>query len=166
MAFNYLPPSAPDYGLASTVNTFMSGQAALPYRMNLPGYSSNLGLRASNTRNFLRGQLPADVIQQIQQQGTERGVATGVRGDSPNANAAWRRSLGLTSLGLMGQGSQQLSQEIEDTPVPEIWNPLSLYIPERTAAQELAVASGETGWKSQSQQPWFKNNRWTSPSGA
>lgn len=145
LAGSYLPPGAPDYGLASSTNAFMSGQAALPYHLNLPGYGQNTALRSANTTNFLRGQLPQDVINLIQQQGAERGVATGVRGDSPNANAAWLRALGLTSLGLMQQGSQQFSQEISDTPVPEIWNPLSLYVPERLAAQELAAAKSGAG---------------------
>lgn len=136
--------ATPQFGLAGQTNSFMSGQAALPYRMNLPGYGANLQQATQNTGNLLRGQVPLDVLQQIQTAGAERGVATGSAG-SPNANAAWLRALGLTSLGLQQQGQQNFSQQIADTPVPEIWNPMSLYVPQVLAQQELDAAIAGTG---------------------
>jgi hypothetical protein len=83
--------------------------------------------------------LPQDVINQIAQQAAERGIATGTAG-SPNANSAYLRSLGLNSLQMMGQGSQELSRSIADTPIPQLWNPLALQIPQTLGAQELAQA--------------------------
>lgn len=141
---SYAPPAGPDYGLASTANQFMTGQAVAPYRANLPGYDALVAQRSQNVGGLLRGEVPLDVRTQIQQSAAERGVAMGSPG-SANANSAWLRALGLTSLGLQQEGSQQLGQAIEQTPVPEIWNPLSLYVPERLAAQELAAAQQGSG---------------------
>jgi len=114
---------------AANTNEFMTGQSVMPYNMNLPGYANMVGQRSENTLDMLKGQIPDDVISQISQQAAERGIAGGVP-QSPNANAAYLRALGLTSLDLMGQGSQQLSQSIADTPVPELFNPASLWAPD------------------------------------
>ncbi len=135
---NYQAPFV-NYGMANQANQFMTQQARMPFQSNLPGYSANVGQRAQNTGSYLRGQVPEDVTNQIMQRGAERGVATGSPG-SPNANAAWLRALGLTSLGLQQQGSQQLSQEIQDTPYPQLWNPLELYMSDKKAQDELAAA--------------------------
>lgn len=121
------------------LNRFMSRQATLPYQMNLPGYQGLIGQRSSNIGGLLRGQVPTDVQQTIAQAGAERGVATGSPG-SPNANAAWLRALGLTSLGLQQQGAQQLGAAIEQTPVPEIWNPIELYLSQLKSREELEAA--------------------------
>lgn len=141
MAYPFSQPQ-PEYGLAAQGNRFMQQQAQMPFLQGLPGYAGMLRQRSGNTASLLQGQVPTDVLQQIQQRGMERGLSTGVRGDSPNANASWLRALGLTSLGLQQQGSQQLSQSIADVPVPALWNPLDLYLAERKAKQELDVASG------------------------
>jgi hypothetical protein len=125
--------------LANEANDFMTGQALKPFQANLPQYATNVAQRSQNTNQMLKGQLPQDVINQISQQAAERGIATGSPG-SNNANAAYLRALGLNSLGMMGQGSQELSRSIADTPVPQLWNPLSLQIPQTLAAQELAQA--------------------------
>jgi hypothetical protein len=128
-------------GLASTVNQFMTGQAALPYQTNLPGYQANIAQRGTNIGGLLRGEVPMDVQRQMIQGAGERGVSTGMAG-SPNTNAAWLRALGLTSLGLQQAGSQQLGEAIAQTPVPEIWNPMALYVPERAARLEESIAQG------------------------
>ena len=167
MAF-YQPPSV-NYGLANQANQFQTQQARMPFQMNLPGYQSNVGQRALNTRSYLQGQVPQDVTDQIIQRGGERGVAMGSPG-SPNANAAWLRALGLTSLGLQQQGSQQFSQEIQDTPYPQLWNPLELYLGDRKAQQELEAAKGPRGPLIEDSEYFFPglatHNRWTGPSGA
>ncbi len=125
--------------LASQANDFMTGQALKPFEANLPQYATNVGQRATNTNAMLKGQLPQDVINQISQQAAERGIATGSPG-SANANAAYLRALGLNSLGMMNQGSQELSRSIADTPVPQLWNPLSLQIPRMLAGDALSAA--------------------------
>jgi hypothetical protein len=95
--------------------------------------------RSSNTTAELGGQLPQDVVNQIAQQAAERGVSGGAPA-SPNASAAYLRALGLNSLQMTQQGSQNLSQGIADTPVPELWNPMSLFVPQQLAQQEQSAA--------------------------
>lgn len=134
---------------ANSINQFMTSQALQPYAANLPGYANMVGQRSENTASMLKGELPQDVINQIAQQSAERGIGGGQAG-GPNANAAYLRSLGLNSLDMMGQGSQQLTQSIADTPVPELWNPASLWVPSVLGQQEQTAA--ETGLNSRNQQ--------------
>jgi len=142
----YQPPSV-NYGLGAQLNRFMTQQSALPYQINLPGYQGLVGQRSANIGGLLRGQVPEDVQLQMAQGINWGGSSRGIRGDSPNLAAQWRKALGITSLGLQQQGSQQLGQAIEQTPVPEIWNPLELYMSQLKAQQELAAASqGEKGF--------------------
>jgi hypothetical protein len=151
-------------GIASGVNRFMTQQAQLPFVSNLPLYSQMRGQQSQNIMSMLQGDVPGDVINQIMQQAAERGIATGSPG-GPGANSAYLKALGLTSLGLQQQGSQLLGGAIEQTPVPQLWNPISLYVPERTARKELEVAQtsaakpwqrfGEpSGWSSGSSWGW------------
>ena len=115
---------APEYGLAGDVNRFMTEQARFPFETNLPGFTP----------------MPQDVRNLISQAGAERGVMGGQAAGSPNANAAWLRALGLTSIGQQQAGTAGLTTAIQQTPIPEIWNPMSLYVPERLAQQELEAA--------------------------
>jgi len=125
--------------LAAALNAFMTQQAAAPYIANLPNYQGMLGQATANAGSQLRGEIPRDVINQIQQAGAERGIATGMPG-SPNANAAYLRALGLTSIGQQQTGATNLHNLIADTPVPQLFNPASLFVPERLANQELGAA--------------------------
>ena len=142
----------------------MGQQVRAPFLANLPNYAGMVGQRSANTTNLLRGEVPPDVLRQIQQRGAERGVSTGMTG-GPNMNASWLQALGLTSLGLQQQGSKELTQSIADTPVPEPWNPISLYLAE-LEQEQASSAANPTPWKTQEMNPWFKSNRMTAPSGA
>jgi hypothetical protein len=155
--------ATPNFGLANQVNQFMGQQVRAPYLANLPNYASMVGQRSQNTTNMLRGEVPPDVLRQIQQRGAERGVATGMTGGS-NTNASWLQALGLTSLGLQQQGSKELSQSIADTPVPEPWNPLSLYLAQ-LEQEQAASAVNPTPWRSPAMSPWRSSTRMTDASG-
>ena len=125
--------------VAQETNRFMTGEAIAPYLANLPNYANMVGARSESTTQQLRGQLPDDVIRQIQQSAAERGISTGTSG-SPNNNAAYLRALGLNSLQMQQQGSQNLTASIADTPVPQLFNPMSLYVPMTLANAGLAAA--------------------------
>ena len=116
-----------------------------------------------NVGSMLAGQVPQDVVDQLQQRTNENAAGRGFTG-GPATNASWLRALGLTSLGLQQQGSKELSQSIADTPVAEIWNPLSLYVPQLQQREELAAAQmGRGGGGNQyAPSPW----RFSSPSGS
>jgi len=149
---NYAMP-APGYvredpqALAGRTNQFMTGQAVAPYAANLPNYQNLVNQRSAVVGQQMQGQLPQDVINQILQQGAERGIATGSPGGA-GSNAAFLRALGLNSLSMQQSGMQNFSKGFEDTPVPQLMNPSSLYVPERAAFQEYQAAEGRNPFAS------------------
>ncbi len=126
--------------LSKKLNDFMAQQAKSQFTSNLPDYSSMVGQRSTNTGAQLRGEVPQDVISQLIQSGSERGISTGSPG-SPNANSAYLRALGLTSIGQQEAGSKSLSQGIADTPVSPLFNPGSLVVPDILGHMGFGAAS-------------------------
>lgn len=127
------------YNLAGNVNAFQTGQARAPLIAGLPNYENMLAQSSGNIGSLLKGQIPADVLSQIEQGAAERGIATGSAG-SPNANAAMLRALGLTSLGLQTQGEQELTAAIGRTPQPPLMNPATFLVgPEQQQQAEMAA---------------------------
>lgn len=90
--------------LASQVNAYNRGN----FYAGIPNYTGMAAQSSANIGSALRGELPEDVIGAIQQQAAERGISTGAYG-SPNANAAYLRALGLTSLDQQRFGEQALT---------------------------------------------------------
>lgn len=107
---------------------------------NLPGYGAMTQQASTNIGAELGGQLPADVIAQIQQQAAERGVATGSPG-SPNSTASYLQSLGLNSLQLTEQGNQDLSAAVARTPTGPAVNAANMLV---TPAQEQSASAGQS----------------------
>lgn len=125
--------------LATQATTLGNTLAKSGYEQNLPGYAGNLSQAAVNAGNLLQGQIPPDVLRQIQQAAAERGVAIGSPG-SPNANAAMLRALGLTSLNLQGEGLQQFGKLMGLTPVGQPFNPASMMVsPDALQAAQMAA---------------------------
>lgn len=134
--------------VTNAINVNQQQQAELPFLMNLPGYAGMRQQQSQNILSQLQGDVPTDVIQQILTRAAERGISTGTPG-APNANSAYLRALGLTSLDLMKTGSEGLSAAIEQTPRSELVNPWSLYVPQTLAIQEEQAAQ-----RGQSNTPW------------
>jgi len=92
----------------------LPGLFSLGNAYNLFNYDQRLG-QVQGTPGFegvlsnLSGQLPQDVVNQIAQRSAERGISSGGAPDSPNLNAAYLRSLGLTSLDQQKTGQNQLN---------------------------------------------------------
>lgn len=124
---------------ARDVNQFMTQEAQKPFVANLPGYLPAISQQGALINQQLKGELPQDVINMIGQQAAERGISIGAPG-SPNANTAYLRALGLTSLGQQQQGVQNLATAIQETPVPQLFSPATLGVPGHTAFQELNAA--------------------------
>lgn len=91
--------------------------ARIPNATGLETQSSNL------IGQELGGQVPADVISLLQQQGAERGAATGMAPGSPNANAAYLRALGLTSIDQQQRGEANLTSALGRNPGAPIVDP-------------------------------------------
>lgn len=109
-------PNLPAYttDTSQTIGTDVYSQLTA----NLPGYQAMVGKSSENIGENLEGIVPKDVIDLMTQQAAERGIATGAPG-SPNANAAYLRALGLTSMGLQQLGEQQLTAAVGRTPLQQ-----------------------------------------------
>jgi hypothetical protein len=95
-----------------TVTGVRAGQTV---NAQLPGYTTSLGNVGGNIQAETAGQLPPDVVRQIEQTAAERGIATGSPG-SPNANASLLAALGLNSLQLTGMGQNNLQSILGSLP--------------------------------------------------
>jgi len=150
---------------ANKFNQFMTGQAVLPFISNLPNYQQNLAQQSGNTTSMLKGEIPQDVVNQLATQSAERGIGAGVQG-SRNSSAALLRALGLTSLDMQQRGSQQFSQQQQDLPTPELFNPASLWSPMMLANQELTqTKAGQAAQKAEADSraasdAWNKGGVW------
>lgn len=129
------------YQLAGGVNKFNQQQAPLGLQMNLPGYQGMIGQSSRNIAANLAGQVPQDVVNQIAQQAAERGTATGLGTNAPNANAALLRALGLTSLGQQQLGEQQLTGAIARTPQGPLFDPSKFFVTPEQEQQAQAAAN-------------------------
>ncbi len=105
----------------STLPAATGGAIAAGNTVNaqLPGYAGALSNIGGNISAETAGELPPDVITQLQQQAAERGVATGSPG-SPNNNAAYLKALGLTSLDLTNLGQTNLLKQLPALPGAQI----------------------------------------------
>lgn len=121
-------------GQAASNKQALSDQTAANNAQPLPQQAALQKQSSADISSALSGQLPPDVLNLIQQQGAERGVATGSPG-SPNANASMLQALGLTSLGLEQTGQSELNSAISSNRVANpvasvgtapVSNPLSL----------------------------------------
>lgn len=127
------------YGLAGSVNQFGAQQARSQYEQNLPGYDEMMATASGDILSNLRGQVPADVLNELAQGSAERGIATGVSG-SANAGAQYLKALGLTSIGLQDKGQQQLTSAIQRTPTSPLFNVASqLVSPNDEQAARMAA---------------------------
>lgn len=125
--------------LAGGVNTFNTQAMQHALETGLPDYRNLITQSSENIGQELKGDLPQDVINLIGQQAAERGIATGSPG-SPNANAAYLRALGLTSLDMMGRGESALTTAIGRTPMPNLFNiPSQLISPDQVQEAQMAA---------------------------
>lgn len=97
------PPGGPAAGAPATPGAPVVGPEG-----NLP--TDLLGQTAGNLSGALRGELPADVLNLLQQQAAEYGVGGGTSG-SQFAGYAGLRNLGLTSLDRMKHAEDLLAQQ-------------------------------------------------------
>lgn len=127
------------YGMTGSLNRFSAGQAALPFDINLPGYRQMTAASSRNIQSMLSGQVPSDVLRQIEQTAAERGISRGIPG-GPNANAAMLRLLGLTSVGQQQAGEAAFTGAMARTPQGPQFNAASfLTTPEQQQAAQMAA---------------------------
>lgn len=128
------------YGdLADKLNKFMTEQVRAPYIANLPGYQGNLDQAVANTSDLLKGNISRGALDQLSRAAAERGIGIGSP-NSPNMMANYMTTVGRTAEANQKEGLANLHQLIADTPIPQVFNPASLFVPEHLSANELAAA--------------------------
>lgn len=107
--------------LAASSNSFNQAQALQNLEAAVPGFGKLQEKSSANIAEQLAGEVPDDVVNGILTSAAERGILTGSPG-SPNANAAYLRALGLTSLGQQEAGQRNLSASVARAPQVPLFN--------------------------------------------
>lgn len=96
-------------GISDLINSINLKAQQAANENRIPGAVDLEKKSSANIGSELAGQVPKDVMELLQQQAAERGVGSGVGADSPNANSAYLKALGLTSIERQKSGQADLS---------------------------------------------------------
>lgn len=121
-------------GISSLINQINRTAAKSAQDVRIPQGPALEKKSSANIAAQLTGEVPADVMNLLAQEGAERGVAMGSPG-SPNASAAYLRALGLTSLQQQQVGEQNLTAALARNPAAPIYDPSQLVLTPYQAAQ-------------------------------
>jgi|GEM_PF-842646 len=107
-------------------NAFARAQLLESLGIQVPGYQEAQAKRAENALALLRGELPPDVLAQVQRRAATKAVGGGYAGDRPTLSQAGRnleaRDIGRTSLDLANLGGQQFANILGTTPLAQMAN--------------------------------------------
>ena len=117
-------------------NAFNRAQLLESLGIQVPGYQEAQAKRAENALALLRGELPPDVLAQVQRKAAGQAVQGGYAGSAAGRNLV-ARDIGRTSLDLANLGGQQFANILGTTPLA----PLANY--EFTPQQIAALRGGE-----------------------
>ena len=117
-------------------NAFNRAQLLESLGIQVPGYQEAQAKRAENALALLRGELPPDVLAQVQRKAAGQAVQGGYAGSAAGRNLV-ARDIGRTSLDLANLGGQQFANILGTTPMA----PLANY--EFTPQQIAALRGGE-----------------------
>lgn len=107
--------------LGAGINSFNQAQALQGLEQSVPGLAKLNQQSSTNIAQELAGEVPDDVVNNLITSAAERGILTGSPG-SPNANAAYLRALGLTSLGQKQTGQANLTAAVARAPQVPLFN--------------------------------------------
>lgn len=102
-------------------NAFARAQLLESLGIQVPGYQEAQAKRTENALALLRGELPPDVLAQVQRQAAARSLAGGYAGSQAAANLT-ARDIGRTSLALQQAGNQQFANILGTTPLSQVAN--------------------------------------------
>lgn len=143
--------------IAAQINKASTDQLLAQWNALLPGFSGMQAQATKNTQSLLRGQLPADVVQNIREASAAAALRSGTSG-STFGYTYTPRSIGLTSLGLQQQGQQQFQSMAAQFKAP-LFDYTNLFVNpmQRMAAQQWNESN-------RYQQQWAKNQIKAMPS--
>lgn len=102
-------------------NQFNRAQLLESLGIQIPGYQEGQAQRTQNAMALLRGELPPDVLAQVQRQSAGRALQGGFAGSQAAGNLT-ARDIGRTSLALQQAGNQQFSNILGTTPLSPLAN--------------------------------------------
>lgn len=130
--------------LVSQANIFSTNQINQMLQSVIPGYSGIVSGASGNIQSMLKGEVPTDVAQQIQNSAAARAIGGGYGGSGAHANLV-ARDLGLTSLDLTQKGissAQSWISSMASHYEPSMMNVKDMFI---TPAQQAIVGYGLAG---------------------
>lgn len=140
--------------LGASVNQFNLEQTQKMLQQIIPGYNQIVGDVSGNIQSFLKGEVPKDVQDQIQNNAAARSVAGGY-GGSGMQSALTARDLGLTSLNLMMAGNtaaESWVKTMDSIAAPGMFNVSSMFLNPQQVFQD--TLENQT---SQWQRDWLKS---------
>lgn len=102
-------------------NAFARAQLLESLGIQVPGYQEAQAKRSENALALLRGELPPDVLAQVQRQSAAKSLAGGYAGSQAAGNLT-ARDIGRTSLALQQAGGQQFANILGTTPLAPVVN--------------------------------------------
>lgn len=150
-------------GQASQINQFNQHQLETMLGQAIPGYGQMKQDASKSIDSMLKGEIPTDVSNQVQDSAAARSLAGGYGGSGAHGDLV-ARDLGLTSLSLTQQGlsnSESWLKTINSIEQPQLWNFTSMFV---TPGQVMAQDTSERN--SQFQHDWTQNQlNWQSSLG-
>lgn len=143
--------------LAGSFTQFNQGQIEQMLQASIPGYTSIKSDVTGNIEAMLKGEIPADVQQQIQRQEAATAVAGGFGGTGMQS-ARTARDLGLTSLQLTQQGlssAESWINRMNSLYAPGVVSPMQFSNMFLSPAQQISAKTEERN--AQFQHDWAKN---------
>ena len=102
-------------------NEFARAQLLESLGIQVPGYQEAQAKRTENALALLRGELPPDVLAQVQRKAATKAVQGGYAGSAAGRNLV-ARDIGRTSLDLANLGGQQFANILGTTPLAPVVN--------------------------------------------
>lgn len=108
--------------LGTDTTKLAANLGALPYQMNLPGYSGLLDQSSAGIASNLAGKIDPTTWQQMQQRMAERGVTMGISPESPAFDSSLTKAVYDETIRRQTLGQNQLNAAIARTPTGEQFN--------------------------------------------
>lgn len=128
--------------LGTGTTKLAAGLGQLPFQLNLPNYTGNLGQATVNTTSDLAGIMNPQQLNRLTQFAAERGGGIGVAPGSPNAVTNLMTALNQGIQETQSRGQRELAQLISETPTGQPFNIAG----NQVTGQALDVAQNQANW--------------------
>lgn len=134
--------------LSQSINTFNKGELDRMMQMTVPGYKKSIRLALKNTRSWIKGQVPEDVSDYVENRAAEKANRFGLGSDTVARRSLTARDLGRTSLDLMREGENSLQRWISTARqnlIPTLHDPMEFLLTPTQYTNDIIAASNIAG---------------------